>query len=174
MDGQGQRIVYGNETLCNLNQISEPIKEIIFKILNFNNELLDVSKHLSLSEDVCAEIEKIGQILVALAGKFREKLSGESCVHGKLQCAEKKTDTTNYMPLSFCDETSECDELHKLKENLTVEQETNDKIQSQIDELRLIQEERLTRLEEHVKQGYIITKYQLFLDPWNIKATTRN
>lgn len=159
MEGEGYRIVYGNETLCNLNQISEPIKQIIFKIVNFNNEILDISKHLSLSEDACAEIERIGQTLVALAGNFREKLSGESCVD-KLQCAEQNPDTTNNISTCLCDKTSECDVLDKLKENLTVEQENNDKLQSQVDELRLIQEERLTRLEEQVTQGYNITQYQ--------------
>ena len=152
MEGEGQRIVYGNETLCHLNQISEPIKQIIFKILNFNNELLDISKHLLLSEDVCAEIERIGQTLVALAGKFREKISVE-CRVGKLQCAEQNPETTNNITLRLCDKTSECDVFDRLKEDLTAEQENNDKLQSQVDELRQVQEDRLTRLEEQLKQG---------------------
>ena len=165
MEGEAHYIVYGNEFLCTLNQISEPVKEIILKILNFNYKRLDISKLLTHSEDVCAEIEHIGQTLVTLAGRLREKILGEkhcgdqSSVQGKTKCARQSVVTTNNTSVGLCNKTSECDKLDQLKVTLTVEQEKNNKIQSAVDELSILQEERLTRLEEQVKKGHKVTKY---------------
>ena len=154
------RIVYGGESLCAIKKFSEPVKDVLFKLLNFNNELLDISKLLSHSEDVCAEIEQIGRTLVTLAGKFRERILGEkyceeqSSTQGKEKSAPPNEGTTNNKCVSLSNTISKCNVLDDLKVTLTVEQNNNDKLQSAVDKLRLIQEERLTRLEEQVKQGY--------------------
>ena len=159
MDEETHCIVYGGESLCAIKKISEPVKDVLFKILNFNNELLDISKLLSNSEDVCAEIEQIGHTLVTLAGKFRERILGEkyeeqSSAQGKEKCAPQNEGTTNNKCVSVSNAINECNVLDELKVTLTVEQNNNDKLQSAVDKLRLIQEERLTKLEEQVKQGY--------------------
>jgi hypothetical protein len=163
MDEETHCIVYGSESLCTIKKFSEPIKDVLFKIFNFNNELLDISKLLSHSEDVCAEIEQIGQTLVTLAGKIREKILREkyceeqSSAQGKEKCAVRNESATN---VNTSDETNDCNVFDELKVSLIVERNKNEKLQSAVDELRLIQEERLTRLEEQVKKGYqFTTKY---------------
>ena len=161
MEEETHYIVYGSESLCTVNQISEPIKEIIFNILNFNYELLDISKLLTHSEDVCAEIEQIGQTLVTLAEKLRGKILGEKhcennkrSTKGKAKCALQNVCKTNNTSGCLCNKTDECKVLDELKVSLTDEKDNNGKLQSAVNDLRLIQEERLTRLEERVKQGY--------------------
>ena len=165
MEEGTRRIVYGNEIVCNLHQISEPIKQIIFDILNSNYEVLDISEVLSNKENVCIEIDHVGKSLVTIAGKLRDKVLLEnncvdqSSVQGK-STYEKKADScdadsTINASFGMCNKTGECDLLDQMNAVLTVEHEKNDKLQSAINELRSIQEQRLTRLEDNVKQGCV-------------------
>ncbi|XP_028401424.1 uncharacterized protein LOC114524522 [Dendronephthya gigantea] len=163
MEEKAYTIVYGSEFLCTFNQVSEPIARIVLKILEFKDELLDMSKLLSHSEDISTEIEQIGRTFVTLA----QKLQGlaherEAGAKKEAEYAQENVDTKVNQSQDLCDRTSECDIfIEQLEVSLINEQQKNDILKFKIHELSLMQEERLKRIEEQVAQAESVVNERL-------------
>lgn len=160
MEEKAYTIVYDSEFLCTFNRVSEPTEQIVLKILKFKDELLDISKFLSHSEEICIGIEQIGRTFVTLAQKLQE-LSHERRDSSKneTEYAQENVDSKTNQSEDLCDRTCECDMLEQLQVSLINEQQKNDMLKSKINELSLMQEERLKRIEKQVVQGNIANMY---------------
>lgn len=170
-------VLYDGEFLCAFHDISEPLKQTIFTILNCNYESLDLSKLILISYRISVEIERIGETILALAQELRAKIhascnqsSEEQQAHNLWKHEESRTDSMQN--IAEDDVTSRKPQLNvefgidgkytklvnesllqDIEAKLAEEKQRNSRLESKLEELRVIQEDSLTRMEKRVKQG---------------------
>lgn len=166
-------VVYGTKFLCAFNQISAPLKQTIMTIIGCEYDSLDISNLMAFSGEINAEIESIGNTLVTLALELQETIyashkqsnGGVSEAHSDYKHQDVNTDLKNNASIgdSICQRSdkhftksvdqSTTPDLMGIKASLADESQRNDKLEAEIEQLRVTQENCLTTMEERIKQA---------------------
>ena len=174
-------IVYGAEFFNAFKAVLESLKQTVITVLNCEYDLSDISKLVQLSFEINTEIERTGKTLEKLTQDYLQRKIHVCCNQPNCQkqadddCEVPKVNTaakdnaiaTNCVPkdhvatvaqlenkLEITESFDGCVNILDIEKKLENERQRNNRLESELEQMRIIHEDRWTKMEDRVRQGH--------------------